>query len=91
MKPYYQDDSVTIYHGDCRELLPALSADAVFADPPYGVGMEYGSTLDTPSYVEELARDTFPLMRAAAPVVAITPGTMNLWRWPRKSQFGGPL
>lgn len=36
--PYYSDDSVTIYHGDCREILPTLETDAlVMADPPYGV------------------------------------------------------
>jgi len=28
---------VTIYHGDCREILPAVAADAVITDPPYGV------------------------------------------------------
>ncbi len=37
MKPYYEDGSVTIYHGDCRELLPELQADAVVSDPPYGI------------------------------------------------------
>lgn len=39
MRLYYQDASVTLYHGDCRELVPQLQglrADAVFADPPYG-------------------------------------------------------
>lgn len=37
MKPYYQDDSVTIYHGDCREILPTLEpVDLVLTDPPYG-------------------------------------------------------
>ena len=38
MKPYYSDDTVTLYLGDCREVLPALgvTADLVLADPPYG-------------------------------------------------------
>ena len=36
MKPYYQDDWVTIFHGDCREILPELpKVDLVLADPPY--------------------------------------------------------
>lgn len=35
-KPYYQDESVTIYHGDCRELLPQLGRfSAVVTDPPF--------------------------------------------------------
>src|SRR5689334_13421297 len=38
MQPYYQDDSCTIYHGDCREVLPTLSpVDAFITDPPYGI------------------------------------------------------
>lgn len=39
MNPYYQDGSVTIYHGDCKDVLPTLAkADLVIADPPYGLG-----------------------------------------------------
>jgi site-specific DNA-methyltransferase (adenine-specific) len=37
MKPYYEDKWVKIFHGDCREILPALDVkvDLVLTDPPY--------------------------------------------------------
>lgn len=36
IQPYYQDGSVTIYCGDCREILPHLEpVDLVLTDPPY--------------------------------------------------------
>lgn len=39
MKPYYQDASVTIYHGDMFDILPTLSGvGAVITDPPYSSG-----------------------------------------------------
>ncbi len=46
MKPYYQDKWVTIYHGDCREILPELpKVDLVLTDPPYGIGEAAGKNL----------------------------------------------
>jgi DNA modification methylase len=41
MNPYYSEDGITIYHGDCREILPTFpdkSFDLVLTDPPYGIG-----------------------------------------------------
>ena len=45
MSPYYQDDFVTIYHGDCREILPELpKVNLVLADPPYGINTKSDGT-----------------------------------------------
>jgi hypothetical protein len=41
-RPYYDRDGVTLFHGDCRQILPLLIAaggmfDLALSDPPYGV------------------------------------------------------
>jgi site-specific DNA-methyltransferase (adenine-specific) len=38
--PYYEAGGITIYRGDCREIMVALapsSADTIITDPPYGL------------------------------------------------------
>ena len=38
MTPYYEDDMVTLWHGDCRQVMSELgeaSVDAIVTDPPY--------------------------------------------------------
>ena len=48
MKPYYDDGLITIFHGDCRDILPNLnSVDLVVTDPPYNVGKDYGTASDS--------------------------------------------
>lgn len=48
MTPYYEQSGVSIYHGDCREILPTLPiADVVITDPPYDRETHAGArTLD---------------------------------------------
>lgn len=38
MKPYYEHAGITIYHGDCREVMSSVvGADLLLTDPPYGI------------------------------------------------------
>lgn len=41
LKPYYQDDYCTIYHGDSRFIIPQLPLHTVISDPPYNIGYHY--------------------------------------------------
>ena len=43
--PYYDQGGITIYHGDCRDILPTLEpADLVLTDPPYGIDYKAGDS-----------------------------------------------
>ncbi len=40
MTPYYDHAGITIYHGDCREILRYNMADLLLTDPPYGINRD---------------------------------------------------
>lgn len=43
-------NGVTLYLGDCREILPTLGeVGALVTDPPYGIGFKYESHIDDPA------------------------------------------
>src|SRR5258708_25065306 len=73
MKPYYEQDDITIYHGDCGEVLPLLEPESVtllWTDPPYGHSNHDGdlnSRLNAHRGLgnHPIAMDTPELMRAA--------------------------
>lgn len=60
MTPYFDDGSVRLFHGDCREIIPTLglTADAIISDPPYGeTSLEWDRWPDGwPTVLSEVAR-----------------------------------
>ena len=62
LKPYYDIDGITIYHGDCREILPHLpKVDLVLTDIPFNVNLNYLSYKDklTDSQYSNVCREWF--------------------------------
>ena len=84
MKPYYQEDGITIFHADCREILPQLEAEAFITDPvwpncnadlqgaddPFGLFLSAIAVLPTRSrrLVVVLRNDSDPRFLEAVPV-----------------------
>jgi site-specific DNA-methyltransferase (adenine-specific) len=68
MSPYYEADGITIYHGDCREIVPELSGvRLVVTDPPYVFGLAstsqegkaggWGDLMNNAAFFAALLRD----------------------------------
>jgi site-specific DNA-methyltransferase (adenine-specific) len=78
MKPYYEQDGIVIYHGDCREILPTLEpgiVDLVLTDPPYGVGKADWDDVLPLWWMDDAAR--------IAPLMGVMPGVPNMLHLPQ--------
>ena len=48
----FEKENITLYHGDCEEILPALGvkAQAIITDPPYGIAFRSNMRSATPKF-----------------------------------------
>jgi site-specific DNA-methyltransferase (adenine-specific) len=88
--PYWQSEEhgLTIYCGDCLEVLPQLEAagerfDLCLTDPPYGVNINYAEYADTKTALSALIEAFLPKAQSMATVMALTPGVTGQWLYPR--------
>lgn len=95
MTPYYADAAVTIYHGDCREVVPHVTADVLITDPPYGVefrGKHSKWSQPTGGYIGDDDADigpavvslTLPLVQRAA----VFSGIRQMFSYPKPVDVG---
>jgi len=94
MEPYYSDDLVTLYHGDCRKIAAWLKADVLVTDPPYGVAWKSGQFSNAQvALVEKVANDHNPVARDE--ILALWGDRPALvfgsWRVPRPSGINNRL
>lgn len=80
MKPYFENDSVTLYRGDCREVLPELTGtvNLLLTDPPYSRVKSDGWDRCSHLELETLLRDVFT---AILPKMAKN-GAVYCFCWP---------
>lgn len=101
MKPYYEDGTVTLWHGDCREVTAWLEADVLVCDPPYGIAWSKGawSAMHNPAGRTGIQNDGDTLVRDAilalwAPRPALVFGSLRAeypTGWKRMLVFRKPL
>ena len=58
LRPYCEEAAVTIYHGDCRQIVPMLGHfDLLLTDPPYGIGADLGAGKSAKKWTEHTGKE----------------------------------
>lgn len=87
IEPYHVEESGIIYCADCRDILPHLpKVDLVLTDPPYGIGLDYGTFKDNPNGYFEWFNGLINEFRKLADSVVFTHRQSSLkyifdWDW----------
>lgn len=77
MTVYYEHAGITIYHADCRDVLPNLVCDLILADPPYGIELPYATYVDSFSEWQKLMAWLIPVACASAKTTLIPTSKME--------------
>jgi len=92
IKPYYQDDWVTIYNRDCLEIIEEIIlVDLILTDPPYNaknIGPNKREYDITPMQLPEkeykkFCNDWFELSKEVSNRIVFTPGIVNTHNYPQ--------
>ena len=107
MSIYYSDESVTLYHGDCREIDAWEAAHSLVTDPPYGIawnslsakysrkhdGIANDGSTAARDYVVGQWGSIKPAILFGSPILPPPRGTKQtlVWRKPAESGFMGAV
>lgn len=84
VKPYYDHAGITIYHGDCRDIMPTIddeSIDLVLTDPPYGHNNKCGDLAHLKHHALGLVQRGLAAPREAAPIANDGKEADEIVRW----------
>jgi site-specific DNA-methyltransferase (adenine-specific) len=85
LNPYYSADGITIYHGDCREILPTFpdkSFDLMLTDPPFNAGRDFANdSMSDAEWAEFCKWTAYSCSRVSrSAVVEVGKNDSEMWR-----------
>jgi site-specific DNA-methyltransferase (adenine-specific) len=102
MNAFYEEDGITIFHGDCRDVPVQQIPDVIITDPPYGIAGAKNSLIngtskgdydtdrfeDTQAYVCDVVIPWLSDMRRITHRAVLTPGQINIHKYPEPNHIG---